>query len=130
MSAGSRPSSKASGRATSTCPWRTSGQRIGGVFQTAPGELALEQVSSEALAGVMFCMGVKAPQLLSRTREHTLDAWSEALPAGPRQKGAGLVAGVPVGSFLGNAMGALALLEAGEMFSDPGIPGERERNRL
>ena len=64
-------------------------QRIGDVFQTAPGGLALEQVSSEVfLAGVVFCMGVKAPQLLSQSREHTLDAWSEALSAGPRQKGA------------------------------------------
>ena len=31
-------------------------QRIGGVFQTAPGGMALEQVSSEVLAGVMFWM--------------------------------------------------------------------------
>ena len=91
-------------------------QRIGDVLQTAPGGLALEQVSSEVLAGVMFCMGVKtSPQLLSRTREHTLDAWSEALSSGPRQKGADLIAGVPGGSLLGNAMGVRALLEAEKM---------------
>jgi hypothetical protein len=56
-------------------------QRVGSVFQTEPGGLALEQVSSVALAGVMLCMAVKAPhiQLLSRSREHALDAWSGAL---------------------------------------------------
>ena len=43
-------------------------QRAGSVLQTAPGGLALEQVSSEVLAGIMFCMGMKAPQLLSRTQ--------------------------------------------------------------
>ena len=90
-------------------------QRIGAVLQTAPGGLALEQVSSEVLAGVMFCMGAKSPQLLSRTREHTLDAWSEALASGPRQKGADLIAGAPVGSPLGNAMGVRAFLEAENM---------------
>ena len=50
--------------------------------------LALEQVSSDVLAGMMFCMDTKSPQLLPRTREHTLDAWSEALAQCPRQKGA------------------------------------------
>ena len=43
-------------------------QRVGSVLQTAPGGLALEQASSEVLAGIMFCMGMKAPQLLSRTQ--------------------------------------------------------------
>ena len=62
-------------------------QRAGSVFQTEPGGVALEQVSSEALAGIMFCMGVKEPELLARTREHTLDAWSDALSAVPRQTG-------------------------------------------
>ena len=81
--------------------------RVGDVLQTAPGGLALEQVSSEVLAGVMFCMGVKAPQLLSRTREHTLGAWSDALSAAPRQKGADLLAAVLLGSFLQNAMNNL-----------------------
>ena len=57
-------------------------QRVSSVLQTEPGGLALEQVSSVALAGVMFCMGVKAPQLLSRSREYTLDARSDDLPAG------------------------------------------------
>jgi hypothetical protein len=76
-------------------------QRICGVLQTTPGGLALEQASSEVLAGVMFCMGPKAPQLLSRTREHALGAWSDALASGPRQKGADLIAGVPVGFPLG-----------------------------
>ena len=90
-------------------------QRIGGVFQTTPGGLALEQASSEVSAGVMSCMGVKPPQLLSRTWESTLDAWSEALSAGPRQKGADLIAGATGGSFLGNAMGVRALLEAEKM---------------
>ena len=107
MSAGSRPSPKASGWAGDV-DLSLAYQRTGGVFQTAPGGLALEQVSSGVLAGVMFRTGVKPPKLLSRTREHTLDAWSEALSAGPRQKGADLVAGVPPGSFLGNARGALA----------------------
>jgi len=89
--------------------------RVGDVLQTAPGGRALEQVSSEVLAGVMFCMGVKSPQLLSRTREHTLDAWSDALAAAPRQKGADLLAAVPLGSFLKNAMTVRALLEPEKM---------------
>ena len=60
-------------------------------------------------------MGVKSPQLLSRTREHTLDAWSDALAAAPRQKGADLLAAVPLGSFLKNAMTVRALLEPEKM---------------
>ena len=35
-------------------------QRVGSVFQTEPGGLALEQVSSVTLGGVVFCMAVKA----------------------------------------------------------------------
>jgi hypothetical protein len=90
-------------------------QRVGYVLQTAPGGLALEQVSSEVLAGVMFCMGmgVMTPQLLSRTREHTLYAWSEAPSSGPRQKGADLIAGVPAGSPLGNAIVGVRAFFAG-----------------
>ena len=90
-------------------------QRVGSVLQTAPGGLALEQVSSEVLAGIMFCMGMKAPQLLSRTREHTLDAWSDALSAGPRQTGETLLAAVPPGSPLANAMGVLEFTETEKM---------------
>ena len=101
----SRPSPRASGRATSTCPSRMGGSATSFRRRRTPGGLALEQVSSGVLAGTMFCMGTKSPQLLSRTREHTLDALSETLAQGPRQKGADLIAGVPAGSPLGNALG-------------------------
>ena len=90
-------------------------QRVGSVLQTAPGGAALEQVSSVVLAGVMFSMGVKSPQLLSRTREHTLDAWSDALSAGPRQTGEALLAAVPPGSPLANAMVVRAFIESEKM---------------
>ena len=90
-------------------------QRVGSVLQTAPGGAALEQVSSVVLAGVMFSMGVKSPQLLSRTREHTLDAWSDALSAGPRQTGEALLAAIPPGSPLANAMVVRAFMESEKM---------------
>ena len=64
---------------------------------------------------MVFCMGVEAPQLLSRSRENTLDAWYEALSAGPRPKGADLLAAVPPGSFLQNTMGVLAFIEVEKM---------------
>ena len=65
----------------------------------------------------MFRTGVKALhiQLLSRSREHTLDAWPGALSAGPRQKGEALLAAVPPGSPLANAMGVLAFIEVEKM---------------
>ena len=39
-------------------------QRVGSVFQTEPGGVALEQISSVALAGIMFCMGSQGSNAL------------------------------------------------------------------
>ena len=65
-----------------------------------------------AAAAIIGCAEI---QLLSRSREHTLDAWSDALSAGPRWKEEILLAAVPPGSPLANAMGVLAFIEAEKM---------------